>query len=77
MALGKSVENCAFRHRRLALQLSTLLLLGVIGAFTGCRSPALSTPEGVLKSERKVMLTGKEVAVDSIFRETRSKRQWW
>ena len=38
--------------------------MGLIALFTGCRSPASKTPEGVLKSEQKVKLTGKEVAVD-------------
>jgi pimeloyl-ACP methyl ester carboxylesterase len=35
-----------------------------IGLFTGCRTVVLRTPEGVVKSEQKVKLTGKEVAVD-------------
>jgi dienelactone hydrolase len=64
MALGKSAENCDPWHLRFALPLSAFLLMGLIGLFTGCRSPALSTPEGVLKSELKVKLTGKEVSVD-------------
>lgn len=59
MALGKSVGNCAFCHLRLAL-----LLLIVIKPFTSRRSPDLSPPAGVLKSELKVKLTGKEVLVD-------------
>ena len=56
--------GCAFCNLRLALLLPALLLMGLIGLFTGCRSPAASTPEGVLKSELKVKLTGKEIAVD-------------
>jgi len=49
---------------RFALRLSAVLWMGLLGLFTGCRSPAPSTPEGVLKSEQKITLTGKEVAVD-------------
>jgi pimeloyl-ACP methyl ester carboxylesterase len=64
MAMDKSVENCDFCKLWLAPLLSVLLLLGVIEPFTGCRSPASSTPDGVLKSELKVKLTGKEVWVD-------------
>ena len=46
------------------LPLSAFLLMGLIAILTSCRSPAWSAAEGVLKSERKVKLTGKEVAVD-------------
>lgn len=35
-----------------------------MGLLTGCRSPNPMKPEGVLKSERRMRLTGKEVAVD-------------
>jgi len=35
-----------------------------IGLFTGCRTVVPRTPEGVVKSELKVKLTGKEVTVD-------------
>jgi pimeloyl-ACP methyl ester carboxylesterase len=38
--------------------------MGLIGLSTGCRAPAPNPPEGVLKFEREVKLTGKEVAVD-------------
>ena len=55
---------CPCCNLRLALPLSALLLMGLVELFTGCRSPASTTPEGVLKSERTVKLTGKEVAVD-------------
>jgi dienelactone hydrolase len=56
MALGNNL--------RLALLLSALLWMGLIWLSTGCRTPASGTPEGVLKSELKVKLTGKEVSVD-------------
>lgn len=39
-------------------------MLSLIGLLTGCRTAAPRTPEGVVKSELKVKLTGKEVAVD-------------
>jgi dienelactone hydrolase len=41
-----------------------MLLLILIALFTGCRTVVPRTPEGVVKSELKVKLTGKEVAVD-------------
>jgi hypothetical protein len=43
---------------------SAVLLLGLIGLFTGCRTAVPRTPEGDVKSQLKVKLTGKEVAVD-------------
>lgn len=43
---------------------SFLVLMGFVGLLTGCRSSDLKTPEGVVKSEQKIKLTGKEVAVD-------------
>lgn len=57
-------SKCPSCHLRLGLPLLAILLIGGVGPFTGCRSPALTTPEGVLKSERTLKLTGKEVAVD-------------
>jgi pimeloyl-ACP methyl ester carboxylesterase len=48
----------------LALLLSTLLLLSLIGLFTGCRTAAPRTPDGVVKSELTVKLTAKVVPVD-------------
>jgi dienelactone hydrolase len=39
-------------------------MLSLIGLFTGCRTADPRRPEGVLKSELKVKLTGKEVTVD-------------
>jgi pimeloyl-ACP methyl ester carboxylesterase len=50
--------------RRFARLLATILALIAIGLFTGCRTTVPRTPEGVVKSELKVKLTGKEVAVD-------------
>jgi pimeloyl-ACP methyl ester carboxylesterase len=50
--------------RRFARLLAAILLLIPIGLFTGCRTVVPRTPEGVVKSEQKVKLTGKEVAVD-------------
>jgi hypothetical protein len=47
-----------------ALLLPTFLMLSLFGFFTGCRTAVPRTPEGVVKSELKVKLTGKEVAVD-------------
>ncbi len=44
--------------------LAAILVLILIGLFTGCRTTVPRTPEGVVKSEQKVKLTGKEVAVD-------------
>ncbi len=41
-----------------------LVLMGLAGLFTGCRSSDLKTPEGIVKSEQRIKLTGKEVAVD-------------
>jgi hypothetical protein len=50
--------------RRFARLLAAILVLILIGLFTGCRTAVPRTPEGVVKSELKVKLTGKEVAVD-------------
>jgi hypothetical protein len=38
--------------------------MGLVPLLTGCCAPASRTPEGVVKSEQKVKLAGKEVAVD-------------
>ncbi len=43
---------------------SALLWLVLAGLFTGCRSPNPTKPEGFVKSERTMRLTGKKVAVD-------------
>ena len=43
---------------------SFLVLMGFVGLFTACRSPGIKTPEGIVKSEQRIKLTGKEVAVD-------------
>jgi pimeloyl-ACP methyl ester carboxylesterase len=50
--------------RRFARLLAAILVLILIGLLTGCRTVVPRTPEGVVKSELKVKLTGKEVAVD-------------
>jgi len=47
-----------------ARPLTVIFILSLIGLLTGCRTAAPRTPEGVVKSEQKVTLTGKEVAVD-------------
>jgi hypothetical protein len=47
-----------------ALLLPAVLMRSLIGLFTGCRTAAPRPPEGGAKSERRVRLTGKEVAVD-------------
>ena len=49
---------------RFALLLPSVLRVSLIGLFTGCRTAVPRPPEGVVKSEAKVKLTGKEVAVD-------------
>jgi dienelactone hydrolase len=55
----------ATADRRFALLLlSTVLLAGLMGLLTGCRTTVPRTPDEVVKSERTVRLTGKEVAVD-------------
>ncbi len=43
---------------------SFLVLMGLVGLLTGCGSPDLKTPVGIVKSEQRIKLTGKEVAVD-------------
>jgi len=40
------------------------MLVSLIALCTGCRTVVPRTPEGVVKSEQRVKLTGKEVAVD-------------
>ena len=41
-----------------------LLVLGLAGFVGGCRCPASTTPDGVVKSALKVNLTGRETTVD-------------
>jgi pimeloyl-ACP methyl ester carboxylesterase len=50
--------------RRFARLLAAILVVILIGLFTGCRTAVPPTPQGVVKSGQKVKLTGKEVAVD-------------
>jgi len=47
-----------------AVLLPAFLMLSLFGSFSGCRTAVPRTREGVVKSELKVKLTGKEVAVD-------------
>jgi pimeloyl-ACP methyl ester carboxylesterase len=50
--------------RRFARLLAAILALIPIGLFLGCRTVVPRTPEGVVKSDQKVKLTAKAVAVD-------------
>jgi len=49
---------------RFARLLPAFLMLILFGIVAGCRTAVSRTPEGVVKSELRVNLTGKEVAVD-------------